>query len=300
MVAFEVSPVAPLKRALQKRGTKPSPPSPPAPRRRGSGTKPAAGASERRAGVALARAGAAPGAAAAGGPRPTELLERLALAIPRPHIELAFHNPWQLLVAVILSAQSTDRRVNLVTPELFRRWATPQALGQADPSELEEVIKSTGFFRNKAKAIRGASALLVERFGGQVPRSMAELLELPGVARKTANVVLGSAFSVPSGIVTDTHAMRVAKRLQLTAQEEPAKIEADLCQVFPREAWIRLGHRLVLHGRHVCTAKAPECSLCPLNELCPSRQSKPEGSWQERAARQAEAMDERAQGFTRL
>lgn len=231
--------------------------------------------------------------------KPGELLERLERAIPRPHVELAFGDPWQLLVAVILSAQSTDKRVNLVTPELFRRWPSPQALAEAEIAEVEEVIKSTGFFRNKTKAIRGASAMLVERFGGEVPRSMSELLELPGVARKTANVVLGSAFGIAAGVVTDTHAMRVAGRLALTPHEEPEKVEADLCQLFPAETWIRLGHRLVLHGRYVCVARAPDCTRCPLNELCPSRLVKPEGTWEARAAREAEEMEQRAQGFTR-
>jgi endonuclease-3 len=231
--------------------------------------------------------------------KPGELLERFERAIPRPHVELAFGDPWQLLMAVILSAQSTDRRVNLVTPELFRRWPTPQALAKAEPVDVEEVIKSTGFFRNKTKAIRGASAMLVERFGGEVPRSMPELLEVPGVARKTANVVLGSAFGVASGVVTDTHAMRVAGRLALTTHEEPEKIEADLCQLFPVAAWIKLGHRLVLHGRYVCTARAPDCSHCPLNELCPSRLEKPEDTWEARAAREAAEMEQRADGFAR-
>lgn len=230
---------------------------------------------------------------------PGPLLERFERAIPRPHVELAFGDPWQLLVAVILSAQSTDRRVNLVTPDLFGRWPTPQALAQSEPAEVETVIKSTGFFRNKTKAIRGASAMLVERFAGQVPRSMPELLEVPGVARKTANVVLGSAFGVASGVVTDTHAMRVARRLALTKHEEPEKIEADLCKLFPRETWIKLGHRLVLHGRYVCTARAPDCARCPLNELCPARLTKPEDTWEARAAREAEEMESRAQGFAR-
>lgn len=230
---------------------------------------------------------------------PAQVLERLERAIPRPHVELTFDSPWQLLVAVILSAQSTDRRVNQVTPELFRRWPAPQALAAADPTEVEEVVKSTGFFRNKTKSIQGASAMLVDRFDAQVPRSMPELLELPGVARKTANVVLGSALGVASGIAIDTHAMRVARRLHLTAEEQPEKIEADLCRVFPRATWTQAGHRLVLHGRYVCTAKAPACSRCLLNELCPSRLTVPEGSWQERAAREAEEMESRAQGFAR-
>jgi len=229
----------------------------------------------------------------------TAVLERLARAIPRPHVELTFEDPWQLLVAVILSAQSTDRRVNLVTPELFRRWPTPAALGAAEPDEVETVIKSTGFFRNKTKAIRSASAMIAERWGGQVPRSVPELLEIPGIARKSANVVLGGGFGVTAGIATDTHAMRVARRLRLTLEAAPEKIEADLCKHFPRESWTKLGLRLVLYGRYVCTARAPDCKNCPLNEVCPSRLTKPEGSWQERADRQAAEMEPRAQGFVR-
>lgn len=228
------------------------------------------------------------------------VLERLLVAIPRPHVELAFNDPWQLLVAVILSAQSTDRRVNQVTPEVFRRWPTPAALASADPAEVEEVIKSTGFFRNKTKAIIGASAMLTERFAGQVPRTMPELLDVPGVARKTANVVLGSAYRIASGIVIDTHAARVAQRLALTVETTPEKIELDLCQQFPEEQWIGTSHRLVLHGRYVCTARAPECAACPLNEVCPARLEPALGEWQPRAEREASEMEARATGFTRV
>lgn len=231
---------------------------------------------------------------------PAAVQERLARAIARPHVELAFDDAWRLLIAVILSAQSTDRRVNQVTPDLFRRWSTPAALAAAEPAEVEEVIKSTGFFRNKTKAIIGASATLMERFGGQVPRSMPEMLELPGVARKTANVVLGAAHGVASGIVVDTHAARVAQRLGLTKESTPEKIEAALCSAFEREHWISLSHRLVLHGRYVCTARAPACSACPLNELCPARLAPGEGSWEERAAAEERAMQERAEGFARV
>src|SRR5688572_12582755 len=211
------------------------------------------------------------------------ILERLGAAIPRPHVELAFEDPWQLLVAVILSAQSTDRRVNQVTPEVFRRWPEPAALAAAAPAEVEEVIKSTGFFRNKTKAIVGASALLVERFAGLVPRSLDELVQVPGVARKTANVVLGAAYGIASGIVVDTHAARVAQRLRLTRHTDPTKIEADLCEQFPAAHWIGMSQRLVLHGRYVCTARAPACVTCPLNELCPSRLGPAEEEWHERA-----------------
>lgn len=234
------------------------------------------------------------------GATPSLILERLSVAIPRPHVELAFGDPWQLLVAVILSAQSTDRRVNEVTPVVFRRWPSPRALSEAAPSEVEEVIKSTGFFRNKTKAIMAASALLVERFGGDVPRSMDEILALPGVARKTGNVVLGAAYRVASGIVVDTHAARVSQRLGLTEATTPEKIERGLCELFPPEQWIGLSHRLVLHGRYVCTARAPTCSACPLNELCPGRLEPGVGSWQRRAEREASEMEARAAGFTRV
>jgi endonuclease-3 len=241
----------------------------------------------------------------AGAPRlradPTGVLERLALAIPQPHVELVFDgDPWKLLVAVILSAQSTDRRVNQVTPEVFRRWPTPAALAEAASSEVEDVIKSTGFFRNKTKAIVGASRMLVERFGGEVPRQLDDLVDVPGVARKTANVVLGAAYGVASGIVVDTHAARVAQRLGLTTEVAPEKIERDLCAAFPREQWLGMSHRLVLHGRYVCTARAPQCLDCPLNELCPSRVAAGEGEWTERAVHESKDMERRADGFTRV
>jgi endonuclease-3 len=231
---------------------------------------------------------------------PSAVLERLSKAIPQPHVELAFRDPWQLLVAVILSAQSTDRRVNQVTPVVFERWPTPRALAAAPPAEVEEVIKSTGFFRNKTKAIIGASAMVTERFEGHVPGSMDEMLELQGVARKTANVVLGAAHQVAAGIVIDTHAARVAQRLGLTVESEPEKIENDLCALFPRSEWIRASHRLVLHGRYVCTARAPACSSCPLNELCPARLEPGLGEWLERSSREASEMEARAAGFVRV
>ncbi len=231
--------------------------------------------------------------------RAQEVQRRFAAAIPDPHVELRFEDPWQLLVAVILSAQSTDRMVNSVTPELFRRWPAPGALAAAEQADVEQVVKSTGFFRNKAKAIRGASKAVVERFGGKVPRTMEEMLEIPGVARKTANVVLGAAHGVPSGVVVDTHAMRVSQRLGFTQDTDPVKIEQALCALFPQSEWIRLGHQLVLHGRHVCTARAPRCAECPLNEVCPSRFDKPRGTWEERAEKIRLEMESRAEGFSR-
>jgi endonuclease III len=257
----------------------------------------APGARKARAG---GKKGARRGPARARRAEPSAVLERLSKAIPEPHVELAFRDPWQLLVAVILSAQSTDRRVNQVTPVVFERWPNPRALASAAPAEVEEVIKSTGFFRNKTKAIIGASAMLTERFEGRVPASMDEMLELPGVARKTANVVLGAAHHVGSGIVIDTHAARVSQRLGLTAESDPEKIERDLCAAFPRSEWIRVSHRLVLHGRYVCTARAPACSSCPLNELCPARLDPGLGEWLERAAREASEMEARAAGFARV
>jgi endonuclease-3 len=233
--------------------------------------------------------------------RAAEVHARLAKAIPRPHVELAFGgDPWRLLVATILSAQSTDRTVNRVMPELLRRWKDPKALARASQEDVERVILSTGFFRNKAKAVRAASQTVVKRFGGAVPRTMEEMLEIPGVARKTANVVLGAAHGVASGVVVDTHAMRVAQRLRFTRKKTPEEIEAALCALFPASEWIALSHRLVLHGRHVCTAKNPRCAECPVNELCPSRQEPAEGAWAERAEALAREMESRAEGFSRV
>ncbi|MFI5306217.1 MAG: endonuclease III [Polyangiales bacterium] len=216
--------------------------------------------------------------------RAREIGKCLARALPSPRCELDHADAWQLLVATILSAQSTDARVNQVTPALFERYPTAAALGEASLPEVESLVRSTGFFRNKAKAIVGASRLLAERHGGEVPRSLEALTELPGVARKTANVVLGTAYGLATGVVVDTHVTRVAQRLGLSAHPEPAKIEADLCRLFPREQWVALGHRLVLHGRYVCKAKQPSCADCPLNELCPSAVAKARGSVSERAA----------------
>lgn len=226
--------------------------------------------------------------------------ERLSRAIPSPHVELHFQNPWQLLVAVILSAQSTDRMVNKVMPELLARWSTPSALASAGQEEVEKVITSTGFFRNKAKSIRAMSAMLVERFRGEVPRAIEELLELPGVARKTANVVLGAAYGVASGITVDVHAARVSQRLGLTKEKLPEKIEQALMELFPQKSWIWIGHRFVLFGRHLCTARNPACDRCPLNELCPSREADPAGRWTERADALAREMESRAEPFHRV
>lgn len=183
---------------------------------------------------------------------------------------LVHTNALQLLVATILSAQCTDVRVNLVTKELFKRYKSAKDFAETDPKELEAAIRSTGFFRNKAKSIRGAARLLVEKFGGRVPSTMEELLELPGVARKTANVVLGTWFKKASGVVVDTHVHRISRRLQLTREDDPKKIEQDLMAVLPAEEWIDFSHRLIWHGRRICTARKPKCDECPLAENCPS------------------------------
>ncbi len=206
------------------------------------------------------------------------------MLLPEPRCELDHRNAFELLVATILSAQSTDARVNQVTPALFRRYPTPAVLAEADTAELEALIHSTGFYRNKAKSLLGASRMLVERHGGEVPRTLEALVELPGVARKTANVVLGTAYGLATGFIVDTHVARVGARLGLTQQIEPAKIETDLCAVFPKREWVDMGHRLVLHGRYLCKAKQPACEHCALQELCPSEQHEPEGSVAERAA----------------
>jgi endonuclease-3 len=212
------------------------------------------------------------------------ILDRLRLAIPAPRCELDHHDAWSLLVATILSAQSTDRTVNSVTPELFRRWPSPASLAAAERQEVEQAVYRTGFFRNKAKAIQEASAALVAKHDGQVPRTIEQMVDLPGVARKTANVVLGTAYGIASGVVVDTHVMRVARRLGFTKEEKPERIEADLCRILPQDDWVDGGHRLLLHGRYMCLAKAPRCEFCALRELCPSGNGAARGSVQERAA----------------
>ncbi len=213
-----------------------------------------------------------------------DVRKRLAQAIPAPVVELDHQNGWQLLMATILSAQSTDKKINEVTPLLFARWPTPEALAEADPAEVEVVVKPTGFFRNKAKAIQGASRALVEQFGGEVPKTLDELVTLPGVARKTANLVLGSAYGIPSGMVVDTHVSRVSRKLELALETDPVKIEAELTALFPKREWIAMSRRLVLHGRYVCTAKKPRCERCPLNEICAAAEQPAElKGWTERA-----------------
>jgi endonuclease III len=204
------------------------------------------------------------------GPHATEVFARLKRAHPDAHCELDHETPLQLLMATILSAQCTDKRVNMVTPLLFKTFPTAQALADASQEELEEIIKSTGFFRNKAKSLIGLGKALVERHNGEVPDSMEALVKLPGVGRKTANVILGNAFRKNEGVVVDTHVGRVSLRLGLTREDDPVKVEQALMPLFPREDWAMLAHVLIFHGRRVCDAKAPKCEICVLNEICPS------------------------------
>ncbi|MET0284931.1 MAG: endonuclease III [Polyangiales bacterium] len=219
---------------------------------------------------------------------PAELLQRFARCIENPEVELRHGTPFELLIATILAAQSTDRTVNQVMPNLLARYPDATALAASQQEDVEQLVLRTGFFRNKAKAIRATAQALVERHQGEVPHTMEELVALPGVARKTANVVLGSAFKIGAGFITDTHVMRVSQRLALTRHTDPTKIEQDLCARFPQSEWIDLAHRFTLHGRYTCLAREPLCTDCGLNELCPSRQQAPSDSWTERAERGSE------------
>jgi endonuclease-3 len=198
------------------------------------------------------------------------ILGELDRLYPAANCELERTNPFQLLCATILSAQCTDERVNTVTPRLFARFPTPAAMAKAPATELENIIRSTGFFRNKARNLIGAARALSETWCGEVPRTMDELLALPGVARKTANVVLGTAFGIASGIVVDTHVMRLAQRLGLTRETTPEKIETDLTGILPHERWILFSHQLIWHGRRLCQARKPSCDNCPIAPHCPS------------------------------
>lgn len=202
--------------------------------------------------------------------RITAILDALQKAYPNAVCALHHRNAWELVIATILSAQSTDSGVNLATPELFRQFPTPQALAQANPAVVEELIRRTGFFRNKTKSIIGASKVITERFGGKVPQTMDEMLALPGVARKTANVVLGSWYGIPSGVVVDTHVLRLSRRLELTTNTDPVKVEKDLQRVIPQDHWIQFSHELICHGRQVCIARKPQCDRCTLEPLCNS------------------------------
>lgn len=202
--------------------------------------------------------------------RVRSIVEGLEELYPEVDCELDRETPFQLVCATILSAQCTDDRVNMVTPELFRRYPTPQAMARAPLPALERIIRSTGFFRQKAKSLKGTATALLGRFGGEIPRTIAELTTLPGVARKTANVVLGTAYGIAEGIVVDTHIQRLAMRLGLTRATDPKGIEQDLMKVFPREVWIRVGHQIIWHGRRVCFARKPNCADCTLAPFCPS------------------------------
>ena len=202
--------------------------------------------------------------------RVAQLVRAFPKIYPGAHCELDFKNPLQLLIATILSAQCTDKRVNLVTPALFRKYKTAADYAHAPQAELETAIRSTGFFRNKAKSIRAATSTIAEKFRGRVPETMAELRELPGVGRKTANVVLGNAFGKDEGIVVDTHVMRLSQRLRLTKNVDPEKIERDLMKLVPREHWTTWSHWLIWHGRRRCFARKPDCANCEVFRLCPS------------------------------
>jgi endonuclease-3 len=201
--------------------------------------------------------------------RVAAVLAELDRLYPSADCELHREDPFQLLCATILSAQCTDERVNAVTPRLFARFPTPATMAKASTAEVESIIRSTGFFRNKAKNIIATARILADRANGEVPRTMAELLALPGVARKTANVVLGTAFGIADGVVVDTHVMRLAQRLALTRESSPAAIERDLMRVLPRPRWILFSHQLIWHGRRVCHARAPECDTCSIAPHCP-------------------------------
>jgi endonuclease-3 len=200
--------------------------------------------------------------------RIAEILRRLDKMYPNATCALLHRNPWELLVATILSAQCTDKRVNLVTPGLFAKYPTPRDFAAVKPEVLAEDIRSTGFFNNKAKSIVGAAKKIVGEFGGKVPRSIEEMLTIPGAARKTANVVLGTAYGIASGVVVDTHVQRLSARLDLTKATDPVRIERDLMKIIPQARWILFSHQLILHGRALCVARNPKCAECDLNSLC--------------------------------
>ncbi|MGB6692516.1 MAG: endonuclease III [Terracidiphilus sp.] len=199
------------------------------------------------------------------------ILKALDEAYPNAECALHHRSPWELLVATILSAQSTDVRVNMVTPELFKRFPTPAAMAKASQAELESLVRTTGFFRNKAKSIKGAAQKIVGDFGGQVPQTLDELITIPGAARKTASVVLGVCFGKAEGIVVDTHVFRIARRLDLAKGDTPQKVEQELMQVIPKDHWISFSHQVIHHGRQVCIARKPKCDRCNLEQLCHSK-----------------------------
>jgi len=201
--------------------------------------------------------------------RATRIYRALARAYPDAHCALDHNNAFELLISTILSAQCTDKRVNIVTPALFKKYPTPEAMAKAKPADLEELVKTTGFYRNKAKSLKGAATAIVEKHAGDVPESMDELTELPGVARKTANVVLGNAFGKNVGVVVDTHVSRLSNRMGLTTQRDPVKIEQDLIPLFPQKNWTMLPHLLIHHGRSVCAARKADCASCVVAKDCP-------------------------------
>jgi endonuclease-3 len=203
--------------------------------------------------------------------RVAAILQKLDEAYPDASCELKHENPFQLLISTILSAQCTDVRVNEVTKTLYQKYKTPKDFAYADPKELEQEIRPTGFFRNKTKSIMGASKGIIENFHGNVPKTMDEILTLPGVARKTGNVVLGSGYGIASGVVVDTHVMRLSRRLDLTKHEDPKKIEQDLIKIIPQDGWIKFSHQLIWHGRRVCIARKPRCLECNLESICYSK-----------------------------
>ncbi len=241
-------------------------------RRNASRTAQGLKSGSRKSGVKL-QAGRADRAKGAGTnpQRVRAILQKLDEAYPDVVCALEHENPFQLLISTILSAQCTDVRVNQVTKTLYVKYPTPKDFAYADPKKLEQDIRPTGFFRNKTKSIMGASKKIVEEFEGKVPRTMEQLLTLPGVARKTANVVLGTAFGIASGIVVDTHVSRLSERLDLSRNTDPKKIEQDLIQVIPQEKWILFSHQLIWHGRKVCQARKPKCGECNLERLCYAR-----------------------------
>jgi len=203
--------------------------------------------------------------------RVSAILKGLDEAYPEVECALTHNSPWELLVATILSAQCTDVRVNMVTPELFRRFPTPAAMAKATLPQLEALIRTTGFFRNKAKSIQGAARKIISNFNGQVPQTLAELITIPGAARKTANVVLGVCFGMAEGVVVDTHVLRISRRLGLAKSETPEKVEQELMQIIPKDRWIAFSHQIIHHGRHVCDARKPKCDRCNLEQVCHSK-----------------------------
>ena len=223
--------------------------------------------------------------------RATEILSRLKVEYPEPRCALNHRTAYELMVSTILSAQSTDVRVNMVTPELFKRFPDPASMAKADANELKTLVHSTGFFNNKTKSLLGATTRIVDTYKGNVPDTMEDLLTLPGIARKTANVILGTWFRKNEGVVVDTHVHRLSHRLGLTKHNDPVKIERDLMRLFPQDEWTNLSHRLIQHGRQVCVARVPRCAVCVLGpDVCPSYEPDPK-KWKEAAKKRKRAKE---------